>query len=230
MQFLKDILQLFYVDLCVSCKNQLLDSESILCSMCLHDLPTADFQNTKNNKVSDIFFGKVPIENAISYLIFRKIGPVKELMHELKYNGNQEIGKMLGIHFGNLLKAQQLFTNIDYIIPVPLHPKRKKERGYNQLTTFGKTLSEILGTSYKPNVLQRVSATQTQTLQERFERFSDANTKFFLVDTSIFENKNILLIDDVITTGATLTSCCKELLKTKNIKLHIATMAYTERV
>lgn len=229
MQFLKDIVGLFYVDLCVSCHKSLLKDEQILCTLCKFDLPIIDNSNVLNNKVLETFLGRIPLKTAVSFLVFREDGVTQKLMHELKYKGNQEIGTLLGNLFGQELKNNKTLTDLDYIVPVPLHPKRKKERGYNQVTTFGEALSRELKTNYKPDILQRISATKTQTVKERFERFTNANTKFLVTDTSIFENKHILLIDDVITTGATLEACCNELLKTKNITISIATMAYTER-
>jgi len=165
---------------------------------------------------------------ANSFLFYREIGKTKRLIHQLKYKGNQEIGVFIGDWFGYLLKSSEKLTNIDYIVPVPLHPKKLKKRGYNQLTTFGNRLTYHLQTTYKPKILIRTSASKTQTFKQRFERFNNNDTKFLLTDHSIFKDKHILLIDDVITTGATLESCCKELLKTNNIKISVVTMAYTE--
>jgi len=164
----------------------------------------------------------------MSFLFYRRKGKTKTLIHHLKYKSNQQIGEFIGDWFGSILKSAKQFSDIDFIIPVPLHPKKLKSRGYNQLTTFGLTLAKQLNTSYCPYVLVRTSATKTQTFKQRFERFSNTETKFSVIDYTFFKNKHVLLIDDVITTGATLESCCKELLKTDNIKISIVTMAYTE--
>lgn len=117
--------------------------------------------------------------------------------------------------------------DIDFIIPVPLHKTKFRKRGYNQLTTFGKALGRELKTSYLENILIRSSATETQTFKNRFERFVNTETKFELINTKIFEGKHVLLIDDVITTGATIEACCKEILKTKNVKISLLSMAFT---
>lgn len=228
MQFLNDIFRLFYPKLCTTCQRELLQNEAILCSFCRHDLPTIQHQDYKTNRVAKTFYGRVPVEKATSFLYYRKAGKVRELIHQLKYKNNQEIGSLLANWFGQRLKESNEFGDIDYIIPVPLHQKRLEERGYNQLTKFGEELSTLLNTTYLPNVLTRISSTKTQTYKQRFERFSNTQTKFLITDTSVLENKHILLIDDVITTGATLEACCKELLKAKNIKLSIVTMAFTE--
>lgn len=229
MQFLKDIIGLFYVNLCVSCHKPLVTNESVLCTLCKHDLPVIDFLNEEKSKVKATFSGRIPVKEAVSFLLFREGGITQKLIHELKYKDKQEIGNLLGCWFGQQLKDNEMFTNVDYIVPVPLHSKRKTERGYNQITTFGQALSNELKLAYKPNILQRISSTKTQTVKQRFERFSNTNTQFLLTDTTIFKNKHVLLIDDVITTGATLEACCNELLKTKNIVISIATIAYTER-
>ncbi len=228
MQLLKDFFQLFYPNLCTTCNNKLLKGETVICSFCRHDLPIINHTDYKNNRVAQTFFGRIPIEKATSFLYFRKVGKTRELIHSLKYKGNQEIGVFLGSWFGEILSESNQFSDVDYIIPVPLHKKRLQERGYNQLTKFGEVLSEILNIPYNNNVLIRISSSKTQTYKERFERFSNSQTNFTLTDFTKFKNKHILLIDDVITTGATLESCCNELLKTENIKISIVTMAFTE--
>ncbi|WP_233131514.1 ComF family protein [Tenacibaculum holothuriorum] len=197
--------------------------------MCKYDLPLIDNNTHTNKKLASIFFGKTDINMVKSFLYYRKEGKVQQLIHHLKYKNREDIGSFLGNWFGHQLKEQKLFTNINYIVPVPLHPKKLKLRGYNQVTKFGISLSNILNIEYKPNILIRTSISKTQTLKQRFERFSNTNTKFKLTNIQFFENKHILLIDDVITTGATLEACCNELLKTKNITISIATLAYTEK-
>ena len=182
----------------------------------------------ENNKITKAFYGRIPIEKATSFLFYRKEGKTKKLIHALKYKGNQEVGNFIGDWFGGILKDSSEFKDIDCIIPVPLHPKKQRKRGYNQLTTFGLRLSEHLTKPYLEDVLIRTSASKTQTFKQRFERFSNNSTKFSVPDPSIIKNKHILLVDDVITTGATLESCCKELLNSESIKISIVTMAYTE--
>ncbi|MDY0780618.1 ComF family protein [Tenacibaculum sp. IB213877] len=229
MQFLKDFTKLFYPELCVGCNSNLYSSELILCSSCRFDLPILDIEDPEKNLVASSFYGRIPIKHAVSLLSFQKENTTQKLIHHLKYKNNQEIGSFLGQWFRNHLKEKNFFSDIDYIIPVPLHPKKLQKRGYNQVTTFGKSLSKELEISYQENILQRVDLSSTQTLKKRFERFSNENTKFKLTNLTFFENKHVLLVDDVITTGATLEACCNELLKTKNITISIATMAFTEK-
>lgn len=213
----------------MGCDINLFDSELILCTYCKHDLPVIELKNYKKNEIAEVFYGRVNLNMVASFLYYRKENITKDLIHSLKYKNNQNVGVFLGNWLGYHLKKSLKFMDVDYIVPVPLHPSKLKERGYNQLTFFGETLSNILETTYEPNVLKRISATKTQTLKNRFERFSNINTKFNLSNTSVFNNKHILLIDDVITSGATLEACCNELQKTQNITISIVTIAFTEK-
>lgn len=228
MQFLKDFFLLFYPKLCANCSNQLTKNELVICTFCRHDLPLTNFKDYTNNKVFNTFKGRIAIEKATSLLFFRKKGSTKNIIHQLKYKGNQEIGVFFGNWLGQNLVDNKQFNNIDLIIPVPLHPKKLQLRGYNQVTTFGKTLSKQLNKPFIENVLIRTTAAKTQTFKARFERFKNLETRFLLTDLSVFTNKHVLLIDDVITTGATLEACAKELQKTNNVKISVLTMAYTE--
>ncbi|MFL0094619.1 ComF family protein [Tenacibaculum maritimum] len=228
MQLLKDIFYLFFPNSCVTCNKALLQNELILCIQCRHKLPIISYNDYTNNKVVTSFYGRVPINKAVSFFYYQKQGITQRLIQELKYKNNQKIGAFIGNWLGHQLKESNEFNNIDYIIPVPLHPKKLKKRGYNQLTLFGESLSKILNITYKPNLLIKKSMTHTQTLKHRLNRFSNTSTSFSLNTPTVLANKHILLIDDVITTGATIEACCNELLKVPNITISIATMAYTE--
>jgi len=228
MKYFYKVLHLFFPKICITCNTQLLTFEKLICTQCRHDLPIICYKNYKDNKIKSAFLGRIPIEKANSFLSYRKIGKAKKIIHSLKYKGHQEVGTHIGEWFGSILKKSNEFHEINHIIPVPLHRKKLKKRGFNQLTTFGQSLASQLNTNYTPNLLIRTSVSKTQTFKQRFERFSNSETTFRLMDTQLFKNQHVLLIDDVMTTGATLEACCKELLKTKNIKISIVTMAYTE--
>lgn len=228
MSYLNDLIHLFYPKLCASCQNQLTKNESIVCTVCRNDLPLTNITNYKDNKIVDAFYGKVLIHKAFSLLFYRKESISKRLIQELKYKGNEEISTFFGNWLGELLRENKEFSQVDFIIPVPLHQKRFKQRGYNQVTKFGERLSYHLKIPFVENNLIRISATKTQTLKTRFERFTNLDTKFILKDKSQFINKHILLIDDVITTGATLEACAKEFTQIKNCSVSVLTMAYTD--
>ncbi len=229
MQFLKDITRLFYPELCVNCNKNLYDNELILCTSCNFNLPLLTINDYSNNFVTQCFYGKIPVKLGASLLAFKKENSTQQLIHDLKYKNNQEVGSFLGYLLGKQLKESTKFSNIDYIIPVPLHIKKLQQRGYNQVTTFANTIANELNTKVNTQVLKRVNKNTSQTFKNRFERFSDTNTTFEITNTNTLINKHILLVDDVITTGATLEACCNELLKTKNITISIATIAFTEK-
>jgi competence protein ComFC len=228
MKILNDFFRIFYPDLCASCENQLEKNENTICTFCRHDLPLTNFTNYSENKIAKTFYGRIIIEKANTLLFYRKEGITKKLIHELKYKGNEEIGSFFGNWLGEILKQNNEFSDINLIVPVPLHPKKLKQRGYNQVSKFGEKLSYHLNKPFLENVLLRTSTSKTQTFKARFERFNNNDTKFQSNNTSSFKNKHILLIDDVITTGATIESCAKELQKTEGVKISILTMAYTE--
>jgi len=227
MQIFKDITHIFFPNICMCCKNTLKNNEKIICSYCLHELPLTNYTLTNSNAVLKIFYGRIALENATALLYYHKKGIVQNLIHNLKYRNQQTIGSFIGKWLGTEMKESNQFTNIDYIVPIPLHKKRLKERGYNQVTTFGKVLAKILDVSYIENVIIRKSANKTQTHKGRFDRWKNVTELFYLTNLSFFENKHILLIDDIITTGATIEACYNELIKTKNIKISIAVMAIT---
>ncbi|AOW21390.1 ComF family protein [Urechidicola croceus] len=228
MQLFKDIFYLFFPDVCLSCNQQLSKNENTICTICRHDFPLANFTNQIDNPIEKKFYGRVPIESASALFIFHKKGKVQQLIHQLKYKNQQEIGTLIGNWLGEELKSSNRFKNIDYIIPVPLHPKKKKLRGYNQLTKFGVTLAKVLNSEYIDNKLIKTYSSETQTKKGIVARWNNVNEQFKIKNEDYFNNKHILLIDDVITTGATLESCANQLLKSKNIKISLALMAFTE--
>lgn len=228
MRFLSDILGVFYPTICLSCNVVLTNQEEILCTQCLYDLPLTNFIQTNNTTVEKIFYGRIKIEQAIALLFYHKGGITQKLIHQLKYKGHEEIGVFIGDWLGNEIQKYHFFNDVDFIIPVPLHKNRLKKRGYNQVSKFGKRLEFHMNTPFVEDVLIRTTNSETQTKKTRFDRWKNVNELFFLSDCELFKNKHILLIDDIITTGATIESCVNELLKAKNIKISIAVMAFTE--
>jgi ComF family protein len=228
LQLFKDIFYLFFPKVCLNCKLQLKRNESLICTICRHDFPKTNFSNTPENVLEKKFYGRVPIESGTSLFFYHKNGKIQQIIHQLKYKNQEEIGTLFGNWLGGEMQEGGRFGNIDYIIPVPLHPNKKKKRGYNQLTKFGEILAKKLNANLIENKLMKVGSTETQTKKSLIERWRNIDELFELSDILFFENKHILLIDDVITTGATIETCANQLLKTKNIKISIAVMAYTE--
>jgi ComF family protein len=228
MKFLKDIYAIFYPEVCLCCHKQLTFNELVVCIECRHDLPLTHFCNEKDNAIEQSFYGRIPVKNATALFYFFKKGNVQELIHALKYKNQQQVGTFLGNWLGDEMVESKRFLNIDCIVPVPLHPKKMKSRGYNQVSTFGKSLSQKLDIPFNETVLKRNLFTNTQSKKLRLSRWQNVSDQFIVEDDFSLENKHILLIDDIITTGATLEACCKAFEKTKNIKISIASMAYTK--
>jgi len=227
MLFFKDLFYIFFPPRCVICDKVLLSSEKMICTLCLHNLPFANFTEIEGNSVEKSFYGRVPVYSATALLLFYKKGVVQQLIHQLKYRGNQEIGAYFGDWFGAELKNSNRFNSVDVVVPIPLHPNKLKIRGYNQVAKFGKAIAKAIGAKYIDDKLIKVSSTESQTHKHRTERVKNVNEIFTLTDVNFFKNKHVLLVDDVITTGATLEVCCNELLKTESVKISIATLAFT---
>ena len=228
MHFLSDIYNLFFPEVCLGCSEMLTENEKIICTKCNFNLPLCDYKNLKDNLLMTAFNGRVPLENAVSLMYYSKKGIVQNLIHNLKYKGHQEIGALFGTWLANEIKEKDSFKDIDYIILVPLHAKRFKERGYNQLDLFGEKLSEILDIPYETNLLLKTYHTTKQSKKNRFARMEKEKTIFRLNLHTNFNNKHFLIIDDIVTTGATIEACYDCLSALKNSKFSIAVMAFTK--
>lgn len=226
---LKLLLDLFFPKVCVGCKNVLVEQEHIICIECLHDLPVTNLHINDSKVISNIFYGTVVLQHATALFYFPKKGIVRQLIHQLKYKNQQEISNYLGKWLGVELVESEFYKSVDVVIPVPLHKKRMKERSYNQVAGFGEELAICLQASYNDITLLRIKNTVTQTVKDRLTRWRDVQTIFEVLDIKSLEGKHILLVDDVITTGATIKACVKELHKIPNIKISLAVMAYTDQ-
>jgi len=225
---LKLLFDLFFPKVCVGCKNVLVEEEHIVCVACLHDIPVTNLHVNDSKVISNIFYGTVVLQHATALFYFPKKGLVRQLIHQLKYKKQQEISNYLGKWLGVELVESGFYTSVDVVIPVPLHKKRFKERGYNQVAGFGEELAICLQASYNDTTLLRIKNTLTQTVKDRLTRWRNVQTIFEVLDIKSLEGKHILLVDDVITTGATIKACVKELHKIPNIKISLAVMAYTD--
>jgi ComF family protein len=224
---LKDLLNLLFPKVCLACREVLLANENTVCTVCRHEFPVTRHIETDNAELKQKFYGRLTIEHASAIVYFYKKGIVQELIHQLKYRNKQEIGTFLGEWYAYELKSIHEQYPFDAIIPVPLHQKRKRERGYNQMTTFGQALSKSLQIPLCENILHRDSYAITQTKKSFLERIDTSKTIFDVDFTESDHNKHFLLIDDVMTTGATIEKCGKALLKIPGAKLSIVCMAYT---
>jgi ComF family protein len=226
--YLADFISLLFPELCPACGTDLVANEHIICTDCLYNLPATNFHTQPDNIVAQQFWGKIKVESAYALYYFTKGGKVQNLMHHFKYKGMHQIGNVLGNIAGGQLVANDKFSSVDYIIPVPLHKSRLKERGYNQSACFAEGLAQKLHTEVELNNLVRVKATETQTHRSRFARFENMQEVFVVADPEKLKDKHVLLVDDIVTTGSTLEACGMQLLKIPGLKLSIATIAYAE--
>ena len=194
----------------------------------MHHLPLTHHHNLKEHEMHRAFYGIVPFEFGASLLYFRKKGIAQQLMHNLKYKKQQEIGTFLGDIFSKNVLDLPVFNDIDVIIPVPLHKKRLHERGYNQVTTFCEALEKNLAIPIIDSVLVKSINLKSQIQKSKENRFETNKNVFSIENAHKIEGKHILLVDDIFTTGATIEACAKEILKIKNTKISIVTMAYTQ--
>lgn len=222
-----DFVDLLFPRICNACEISLSANEKVLCTRCLHALPVTNYHKERENPVEAIFFGRIPVENASSLLLFEKKGMVQSLIHNLKYRGQQEIGTFLGAWMGKELREQERFRKVSMVIPVPLHKKKLKKRGFNQVEKFGKEISKALEVPYVDYLLLKKNTSQTQTVKKRFARWGNIGETFVLEKPGELENEHVLLVDDLVTTGATLEACAEKLLQAKGVKISIATMAFT---
>jgi ComF family protein len=222
---LKPIVDLLFPKVCHACLNFLQDNEDTICVDCRHDLPVTNFHFDGDDAVKKILYGRANIENGTALFRFEKKGLVQQLVHGLKYKGYETIGYSLGNWLGGELKNLETYQSIDMVIPVPLHKKKLKKRGYNQVAKFGQQIAIALGIDYVDDVLIKVTNTQSQVSKKQFERWNKNDAFFEIKNSDFINNKHILLVDDIITTGATLEACISVLNKAKNIKISIATIA-----
>lgn len=221
---LSDFFALIFPLSCAACHQTLLKNEDTLCTTCILNLPKTNYWKTKDNPVSKIFWGRIPVENACSFYQFTKGGKVQQLLHQLKYKGNKNAGYVPGKLFGTELN-NSAFKEIDAIIPVPLHLSKIKKRGYNQSEIIALGLSETMQKPVQTNWLIRKYASETQTKKSRFKRWENVKEIFATENENEFEGKHLLIVDDVVTTGATIEACAQLLLNVKDVKISIVALA-----
>lgn len=228
MQLFKSFLSVFYPKSCACCNSFLIENETIVCLKCRANLPVTNFSFETDNLVEKAFYGRIPLISATALLFYTKKGLTQALIHQLKYKNQQKVGGFLGFWLAQNMIESKRFTSVTCIVPVPLHASKKRKRGYNQLTTFGQALAKKLKIPFVENILIRTAKNNTQTKKQRLDRWQNVSELFSVIHHKELDGQHILLIDDVITTGATLEACYKALSIIKNSKISIACMAYTK--
>lgn len=225
-RYFKAFIDLFYTRSCPGCGNSMLHQEKFLCIACQLDLPVNPFFHAVSNEVKTVFSGRLPLETANSLLYFSKNGIAQGLLHALKYQDREDVGVYLGEMLGEeLVKAGY---KADILLPVPLHPSKQQKRGYNQCHSIALGVQRSLGGAITFDAVERTIANPSQTRLNRVKRWDNVSGIFELKKPEILRNKRVLLLDDTLTTGATLESCGMTVLQAEGVKLSIATLAYAK--
>lgn len=226
-QIFDDMFSLLYPRICLACGNNIRAHEEAICLTCQYKMPKTNFHQDIENPFTERFWGRVKLNCGSSFYYFGKGGKVQQLIHNLKYGHKPEIGIRIGNLYGKVLCKSIFFRQVEVIVPVPLHPYKQKMRGYNQSATFAQGISDSMEIPWI-EALARVEMTETQTKKDRISRFENVRNAFEVVHPKAIEGKHILLVDDVITTGATIEACTHQLLKIPRTKVSVATIAFAD--
>ncbi|MDR1742270.1 MAG: ComF family protein [Dysgonamonadaceae bacterium] len=219
---LKEITHLFFPQSCVVCGKKLLPTEEGVCLSCLFKLPKTNNFKDPENQVEILLAGRFPFERAASFCVFSRGGMLQPIIHQLKYSGKKDLGIALGRLYGADLSGSDFLKNVDAIVPVPLHPKKEKKRGYNQSEMIARGLSDVTGLPVSKGNLIRKISNPTQTKKSKIQRWENVKGIFAVENPSAFVSKHLLLVDDVITTGSTLEACADALLECPDIRISVA--------
>lgn len=228
-RYFADSFHLIFPNNCLACGGHLRYSERVLCTACLLDIPLVHLTATENSAFEQLFIGQIPYERATAFFYYAKKNKYAGLLHALKYKGNKHVGFFLGELFGHTLKSTDFMNNIDCIVPVPLHTKRKQARGYNQSEILAQGIANITSLSLCVNAVERSVNTETQTKKNKEERKQNVANIFTVTNPHLLQGKHILLLDDVITTGATTISCAETIFnQVENVRISIAGVALAQ--
>jgi len=225
--YLQHFLHLFFPHTCEGCGTDILDDKSVLCAACFTNLPVTGFMGLEGNTVEKIFYGRVKIAAAGSAFYFNKNSTMQHLIADLKYHRNKEAGFYLGKLLGNELAKTNRFNTVDAIIPLPLNPRKEKKRGYNQAAVIAEGIQSVWPKPILNNKVIRKIFTDTQTHKNRVSRWQSMQGVFAAEQIEKLQHKHLLLVDDIVTTGATLEACATAILQVPGTTVSIATVAYT---
>ncbi len=220
----KLILDLCFPPLCQACNTVLSDNELVICTACRHHLPLA-FPFGLDRELQPKVLQGIELQDVYSLFFFQKGGLVQQLLHHLKYKNQQKIGIVLGQWLGSEMATLNHAVGIDLVTPVPIHPKRLKQRGYNQVEKFAKEVALQIGVKFQDGILTKMKHTKTQVFQSKLQRWKSVQHSFALVNSEAIRGKRVLLVDDIITTGATINACVGTLQKGQPKSIAVASIA-----
>lgn len=226
--WLYSFISLLFPRCCVVCGRPLAKGEECICAMCNINLPRTNYHLQKDNPVEQLFWGKIPLERATSFFFYRKGSDFRQILHQLKYGGQKEIGAIMGRYMASELSASGFFQGIDVIIPVPLHKRKQRIRGYNQSEWIARGISAVTGICIDTEVIVRQKHTETQTRKSAFERWENVDGIFALHHADSLKGKHVLVVDDVLTTGATTVACASRLVEIEGVRISVLTLAVAE--
>lgn len=222
---LNDLTNLFYPHLCILCKNPLIEYEQQICLDCLYSLPKTNYHINKGNPARALFAGFPQINEVTAFLFFEKEGITQKLVHAFKYYENKKLAEYLGRIAAIELKEYGFYASVEAIIPIPLHHKKEKKRGYNQSGHIANGIASVYGCATDKTAISRITDTESQTLKSVFERHTNVENIFRLTDTEHLSGKHILLVDDVVTTGATISACIDILSEIPEISISVFSLS-----
>ena len=223
------LVHFLYPHNCIGCGSDLIEKENFLCLDCINDLPHTGFALHAGNPVEKIFWGRIPVTSGTSQFYFSKDSVIQNCIHEFKYRGNKKLGLYLGKVMGKSILNCNRFSNIDYLIPLPLFTAKEFKRGFNQSSILCSGINEIMNIPVVTKIVKRVIHTETQTKKGRIQRWENVEKSFSVIEPDLLKGKHILLVDDVITTGATIEACGREILKIEGTQLSVASLAISKK-
>lgn len=229
LELYESVIHLVYPELCVACSRELPASDTCFCLPCSLRLVPFQIDCPTDNAFTDRFWGRIPVEWGVAAYHFSRKSPVQKALHQLKYRNNPDVGVKMGRHLAMKLKGNLLVPQFDLIVPVPLHQARERLRGYNQSAMFARGISEIMDVPVRTDCLKRVLATSSQTRKKRMERFSNVSEVFAVMKPDVLKGKRILLVDDVLTTGATLELCAAALSQVEGVRTGMSAIAIADK-
>ncbi|MGZ4089152.1 MAG: ComF family protein [Bacteroidia bacterium] len=229
MTLIYDFMSLIYPRRCEACSNLLFKHETFICNFCSVNLPKSNYHKYPGNELEQVFAGRIPFEGVYSFYVFEKSGKVQRLLHHIKYQEQKELAVFLGTQYTKELLKDNFGFNFDVIIPIPLHENKLKQRGYNQSECFAKGLSQAGKVTLDTNSMIRVTETATQTRRKKYARWENVEGIFQLTSDEHLKGKHILIVDDVITTGATIEAAWEALKNVEGIKVSVAAIAFAAR-